>query len=183
MRINPDSKHWFWTFAENNYNHAWEISVERFENKRIIVDFHRSGLLTLKNMTNESHIELCALIETRSRHVEELKYLGQPVDGTSALITSCLDPVTHKQWERTHKHGELADPNKTLDFLKDQCRILERCGADDQPVLKHSPENTETSSKAASYKIHATSTVRKPDYCQLCGKDHLNYQCREFRNM
>ncbi|XP_053699179.1 uncharacterized protein LOC128746159 [Sabethes cyaneus] len=158
--------------VENNYNHAWEILVERFENKRVIVDTHLSGLLTMKKMVKESHTELRALIETCSRHIEGLKFLDQPVDGTAGLfinklLTSCLDPVTRKQWERTLKH--------------DQCRVLERCETDNPPAsnVKSLPNTPKT----ARLKVHTTSTLSTIRSCHFCSKDHLNYQCPDFRNM
>lgn len=46
------------TVNENNYEHAWQILIERYENPRVIIDTHIRGLLSLKRMTTESHREL-----------------------------------------------------------------------------------------------------------------------------
>lgn len=94
------------TLADNNYHHAWEILVERYENKRVIIDTHIGGLLSLKRMSKESYRELRELLDTCTRHVEGLRYMDQDIDDTSGLIitkilTSCLDPVTRKYWERS----------------------------------------------------------------------------------
>ncbi|XP_055623365.1 uncharacterized protein LOC129766794 [Toxorhynchites rutilus septentrionalis] len=74
------------TLADNNYTHAWNLLVDRFENPRIIIDSHIGGLLNMKPMKKESHGELRELLDTCTRHVEGLKFMGQTIDVISGLI-------------------------------------------------------------------------------------------------
>ncbi|XP_055584946.1 uncharacterized protein LOC129737808 [Uranotaenia lowii] len=117
------------TIHEGNYVHAWEILEERFENKRHTVDTHIVGLFNLKKMVKENHLELRALIDECTRHVEGLKFLDQEFTGVSELmlihlLTSALDKDTRRHWEGTVKHGSLPSYSDTLKFLKEQCFIL-----------------------------------------------------------
>lgn len=177
------------TLADNNYNHAWELLIERFENKRVIIDTYIGGLLSLKKMAKESYRELRELLDTCTRHVEGLKYMDQPIDNTSGLIinkilTSCLDPVTRKYWERSLTHGELPDLGETLKFLNEQCRVLERCETDLPATAKISlGKSSQSASKSVNVKVHASTSADSNESCQFCGGNHFNYQCSEFRKL
>ncbi|XP_065073510.1 uncharacterized protein LOC135697665 [Ochlerotatus camptorhynchus] len=52
------------TLSDNNYNHAWEILTDRYENPRIIIDTHIDELLAMRKMCKESHKELRDLVDT-----------------------------------------------------------------------------------------------------------------------
>lgn len=177
------------TLSDNNYKHAWEILTDRYENPRSIIDTHIDGILAMKRMPKETHKELRELVETCTRHVEGLKVMKQPVGGTTGLIinkvlTSCLDPSTRKQWEQSLTHDELPDLDKTLTFLKEQCRVLERCEADNATPLKSHPVKPyQQSAKPASVKVHATTSDTGSESCQFCAKNHFNYQCPEFHKL
>lgn len=46
------------TLPDNNYSHAWDILIDRYENPRVIIDTHIDGLLAIKKMSKESYKEL-----------------------------------------------------------------------------------------------------------------------------
>ncbi|XP_065076501.1 uncharacterized protein LOC135700038 [Ochlerotatus camptorhynchus] len=48
---------------ENNFDAAWNVLVERFENKRTILDLHTHGIINLPKMKNESAAELRKLVD------------------------------------------------------------------------------------------------------------------------
>ncbi|XP_065086542.1 uncharacterized protein LOC135708380 [Ochlerotatus camptorhynchus] len=177
------------TLSDNNYNHAWEILTDRYENPRIIIDTHIDELLAMRKMCKESHKELRDLVDTCTRHVEGLRVMKQSVEGTTGLIinkilTSCLDASTRKQWERSLAHGELPNLEKTLTFLKDQCRVLERCEADHPTIVKSHPvKSSQPTAKPNSVKVHATTSDSSSESCQFCAKSHFNYQCTDFHKL
>lgn len=177
------------TLADNNYAHAWEILEERYENPRVIVDIHIGGLLSMKRMGKESHKELRELVDTCTRHIEDLKFMEQTTDNTAGLIInkvliSCLDPNTRKLWERTLAHGELPNLDDTLKFLKEQCQVLERCEADLSIPSKQIPaKSPQVSNKPPGAKVHTAASDSKFVSCQFCSKTHFNYQCPEFRKL
>ncbi|XP_055620544.1 uncharacterized protein LOC129764919 [Toxorhynchites rutilus septentrionalis] len=84
------------TIRDNNYEHAWRILENRFDNKRLIIDTHIQGIKNLKQMTRKSSKELRDLIDECTRHVEGLRFMGQELLGVSELLvvnilTSALD--------------------------------------------------------------------------------------------
>ncbi|XP_062538146.1 uncharacterized protein LOC134206445 [Armigeres subalbatus] len=96
----------------NNYEQAWQLLKDRFENPRVIIDTHITGLLTMSPIVKQSYKELRSLIDTCNRHVEGLRFMDQEVDGTAGLIvvkllSLCLDCETRKQWEQTMDHAQL----------------------------------------------------------------------------
>lgn len=120
------------TISDGNYKRAWEILTEEYENKRRMVDLHIGGLLGIKKLPKESHAGLRGLVENFTSNVENLKFLGQQIDGLSEqiavyLIAHALDDTTKKLWESTVKKGELPDYEATINFLKERISELERC--------------------------------------------------------
>ncbi|XP_062541814.1 uncharacterized protein LOC134209800 [Armigeres subalbatus] len=120
--------------SEGDYDHAWDILTDRYENQRVIVETHIRGLLSLKKMASESYKELRALLNETTRHVESLRYLQQAITGVSEhiivyLIISAFEKSTRKAWEGTQRKGELPKYQQTIDFMKSRCQILENCDA------------------------------------------------------
>ncbi|XP_055586460.1 uncharacterized protein LOC129739089 [Uranotaenia lowii] len=170
--------------TEGNYEQAWNILTDRYENKRVIVESHIRGLLTLQKMSSETHKELRRLLDESTRHVESLKYLKQEFTGISEvmvvyLVTSALDRNTRKAWESHQKRGELPKYEPTITFLKSRCQILENCEASyptSSQILKQKPQPI--TAKYPALKVHAASTSSTPkECCEFCQGPHMNFQC------
>ncbi|XP_065084349.1 uncharacterized protein LOC135706631 [Ochlerotatus camptorhynchus] len=174
--------------SEGNYEQAWTILTDRYENKRVIVETHIRGLLFLKKMTSESHKELRTLLNEATHHVESLRYLQQQITGVSEhiivyLIISALDKSTRKSWEGTQKKGDLLKYSQVIEFLKSRCQILENCEAAFQsvpPTIK--PKQAQLPSRVQPQKSHAVST-NASQACEICGGDHRNFQCTALNNL
>ncbi|XP_055605321.1 uncharacterized protein LOC129753522 [Uranotaenia lowii] len=174
------------TINEGNYDHAWQILEERFENKRHTIDTHITGLFNLKRMAKENHAELRALLDECTRHVESLKYLEQEFTGISELmlvhlLTNALDKDTRRRWEGTIKHGDLPSYHDTMKFLKEQCFVLERCEAANQSY--NQPQSKPSGGKLLSTRTN-TAIITKDEAmikCEICSENHANYTCPEFR--
>lgn len=98
--------------SENNYQQAWAILEDRYENNRVIVETHIRGLLSLKRMSSDSYKELRILLNEVIHHVESLKFLEQQMLGFSEhivvyLLISALDKSTRKSCEATQQKNEL----------------------------------------------------------------------------
>ncbi|XP_062716695.1 uncharacterized protein LOC134292046 [Aedes albopictus] len=179
------------TINDGNYAQAWTLLAERYENKRVIVETHIRGLLSLKKMTSESHRELRSLLDECINHVESLAYLKQQVSGVSELmvvylLTAALDKSTRKQWEQTLKPGELPQYKSTIAFLKAQCQVLERCeAAYSQTATKPIPKQQSSAPKVTSQRSHpaTTSSEVSNEKCDFCDAPHRNYQCNKLSTL
>ncbi|XP_062535738.1 uncharacterized protein LOC134204943 [Armigeres subalbatus] len=169
----------------NNYQQAWKLLEERFENPRVIIDTHISGLLSMKAIPKQSYKELRSLIDTCSRHVEGLRFMKQEVDGTAGLIVvkllaMCLDGETRKQWEQTLDHGELPDLDDTLKFLRNYCQVLERCEVDMTPAKVAVRPFTTGRTSASPRTSHPATSSSSDNICEICEGQHSNYKCPTF---
>ncbi|XP_062704514.1 uncharacterized protein LOC134286844 [Aedes albopictus] len=176
------------TIQDNNYHHAWQILEQRYENKRLIIDVHIQGIMQLKKVSKKSSKELRTLIDECSRHVENLKFHGQPLEGVSELmiihiLSAALDQETRELWEATIEHGDLPNYEDTMEFLQKRCLILERC----ESAASVLPSYKQTAAKAApalkGTKISAAATTSSEITCELCEGDHPNFKCSLFKNM
>lgn len=98
---------------ENNYDAAWNFLVQRYEDKRKIVDIHANKLLHLKPMTQESGRQLRDLIEECKRHVDSLRLLLRHRAGECSRIKARLrDQEAVGSQQRTRCHSYLRRHNR-----------------------------------------------------------------------
>ncbi|XP_058839359.1 uncharacterized protein LOC131694869 [Topomyia yanbarensis] len=176
------------TISDGNYEHAWKLLEERYEDKRRLIDLHIGGLLGIKKCGKESHIELRTLVEKVTSHIENLKFLGQEFTGISEqivvyLIAQALDEETKKAWESTVKRGELPSYETTIRFLKDRVSVLERC---DAPSESQHPKQLQSSSKMSKplAKVNAATVSPTSELrCEFCDCNHLTFKCQIFNNL
>ncbi|XP_039453153.1 uncharacterized protein LOC120432085 [Culex pipiens pallens] len=175
------------TIQEGNYDHAWELLTDKYEDKRRMVDIHIGGLFKVQKMTEENYLELRSLVETVTSHVANLKYLGQEFLGVSEqivvyLLVHALDDGTRKLLEATVRRGELPKYDDTMEFLKNRVSVLERCKETSEAAPS---QQTRTDSKPTTstqpYQIANTAIRAQPGpRCDLCGETHLTFKCATF---
>ncbi|XP_053686149.1 uncharacterized protein LOC128735691 [Sabethes cyaneus] len=178
------------TIQDNNYEQAWNILEERYENERLIIDSHIRGLLNLKRMTKKSSKELRELLDECCRHVDSLKFLKQELTGVSELViinvlTNALDKETREHWESSLTHGQLPSYSNTIECLRSRCLVLERCETANPSSV---PVKPTVSGKMNLFpkQFHKTAhavTSAVVVTCELCGGQHPNFKCGIFRDM
>ncbi|XP_058456554.1 uncharacterized protein LOC131433952 [Malaya genurostris] len=173
---------------ENNFQPAWNILEERFENKRTIIDIHVGGLLNLRRMNKESSSELRQLVEECSRHVESLEFHDQLMQGMSeqlviSLLTSKLDKATLSLWEGNVQPKQLPNYKDTVQFLQNRCFVLERC----ETNASHKPSEVAKQKQLvpvakATVKVHAALQT-KENVCVFCDESHNVNKCNTLKQM
>jgi len=87
--------------SDANYDVAWTILRERYDNKRVIVQTHISAIFDLPTMTRENEFELRRLSDTATKHLHTLQALKRPTthwdDLLVHLLTSKLDSLTLRE--------------------------------------------------------------------------------------
>ncbi|XP_055615150.1 uncharacterized protein LOC129761453 [Toxorhynchites rutilus septentrionalis] len=180
--------------SEGNYDQAWAVLTERYENQRVIVESHIRGLFSLPKMSTESCKDLRTLLDEATRHVESLRYLQQHLTGVSEhmvvyLIVNALDRSTRKAWESSLRKAELPKYEPTIAFLKSRCQILENCENATQPSgLQPKSKTVPVTAKLPTTRSHAA--VTKPaeintivNACAFCGGQHMNFQCNKLNDL
>ena len=89
--------------TDENFARAWQELVDRYENKRVLIDTHLSTLFSLPKVTQQSHTALKALIGEVKESLEALNALGCPTDTWDRMIvymvTRKLDSESLLDWE------------------------------------------------------------------------------------
>lgn len=115
--------------TSDNYEIAWKLIKERFENKKMIVKKHVSAIIDLPHIQKESSSSLRELSDKMQSHITTLQKLGQPTDHWDVFIVILLankfDSSTRREWESTVIAGELPTAKEIFLFTKKRCEILE----------------------------------------------------------
>lgn len=162
------------TSAEN-YEIAWNLLHNRFENKRLIINTHMKGLVEISSVHKESHVSLRQFIDGIQTHTRALQSLQQPVKEWDTiliyLLTNKLDIQTRKEWEtNTGKRVDMPTLNELISFLEDKCQTLEMM---DKVRVTDGKSVHKKIEKSSSF----TTTAR---LCEFCKKEHFIYGCQDL---
>ena len=121
--------------------------MERFQNKRYLINKHVSAIFKLNKSDKESASYLRQLLDDLQKHLRALHALGQPTDQWDTLIihiiTNSLDTNTHREWESELKSDEVPALSDLIKFLQKRCQVLEAVGTKPSQWPRHPPLHTE----------------------------------------
>ncbi|XP_058456411.1 uncharacterized protein LOC131433822 [Malaya genurostris] len=164
----------------NDYDAAWEMLTERYEDLRLIIDRHIDALNKLPKLTKESAIDLRKLVDNCSKNVDALKNLELPVEGLGEamlinLISSKMDTATRKDWEMIQVPGEFPEYGATMNFLKERCKVLEK-------INMNTKTSTDLVKIPRSVTKSNTLTTTAAQKCPVCKNEHELWKCDDFKN-
>lgn len=175
--------------TNQNYEVAWKLLTERFDNRRRIIQSHIRELFEIQRITKESSIQLRSLIDNALRHLRALKALGQPTESWDAmllhLITTKLDRYSHKEWEKSIDGTMLPALDDLFKFLQNRCHVLETVQQEStvqqRGCVKNFTAHSNNTEKTKSQYSHVT--VKDKIKCIYCGQGHNIYICEQFLNL
>lgn len=175
------------TINDNNYQGAWKILTERFENLPMVLHGHVMKLLNLKQMSKESSHELKTLIDDCEMRVGSLEFHKLKMDGMSeviviTLLTTKLDPETRKCWESTIEHGQMPTYKDTIAFLRKRSYVLERC-EQMSVALKTRAVSEKSKNPVMTSKTHSVVVQKPDDTCPVCELSHAVEKCDAFKKL
>ncbi|XP_059053595.1 uncharacterized protein LOC131847882 [Achroia grisella] len=175
--------------SSNNYETAWNLLCERYDNKRQLIKHHLDSLLNLQNIVRESDKALRFLVDHVTKNLRALGNLGQPTDKWDILIihimSSKLDNNTLRKWEEWR--GTLDDiPNlkQFSKFLIDRADVLESLSRSSTSNKFISlPKGSNSKFERPHIKSFAcTNEVSAPSIsCVICNGKHRIYDCTSFK--
>lgn len=161
--------------SDVNYDTAWDLLNERFDNEKLIIKTHVKQIFSLPNIVKDSNVSLRGFIDTFQTHFRALKNLNEPVDSWNSIIlhllSEKLDFHTRREWEiksRDDKKPKIVD---FIKFLTDKCKVLEATETKPSTVTR----NQGTKKQFAGV---TTSSYKNCLYCK--GKEHNIYACKDF---
>ncbi|XP_061726239.1 uncharacterized protein LOC133531837 [Cydia pomonella] len=172
-------------FRAENYNAAWKLLCDRYDNKQLLVNNHVQALFNIDPIHRESCHGLRQIVDTANKNLRALATLDQPVDHWDTLVihimSSKLDNITSRKWEE-HRNS-LSEPpslDNFLTFLSNRCNLLETLEESKNNKSKAEPSVSKPKSFAASSSQHDSAKKHlKP--CPLCNKNHYIFNCDTFR--
>lgn len=168
----------------SNYDKAWSLLCDRFNNKRQLISYHLNSLFNTEKLNRESDRSLRTLIDNVNKNLRALASLGEPTDSWDTLIihmiTSKLDSPTNLKWEE-HRNTLSDSPTLAIfnKFLKDRADVLESCSNN---KFDQSKPQTPHKSQAKTYTCTAQlSHNTNPTFaCVFCKATHRIYDCPNF---
>jgi hypothetical protein len=166
------------TLSNDNYQAAWELSQNRYENNRLLVQHHVRALFSLPTATPKDPKILRQILQTATSHLKALEAIKRPVDHWDDLliylISSKFDYQTTVAWESTLSTAIPVMKHLT-DFLNQRCQILE--SLEINKINKQSQIQQRSSTHVSSQAKGQVST------CVICKQSHWLYQCPTFLSL
>ncbi|XP_047534361.1 uncharacterized protein LOC125069000 [Vanessa atalanta] len=181
--------------TESNYNMAWQLLYERYDNKRVLIKSHLNSLFNFdsKATDRESERSLRSIIDNVNKNLRALSTLGEPTSKWDTiiihLVTSQLGSVTSMKWE---EHRNNLPDSPTLEqfnkFLKDRADILETYNHSKSRFDSLSHPNTNKSNKGhkggqtrGSFSAQLITQDNMKN-CVVCNGQHRIYDCSNFKS-
>lgn len=170
-------------FSAENYQIAWALLCERYNNDRILINNHVQALFGIDQITKESSKALRNLIDIINKNLRALKTLKLPTEHWDVLIihlvSTKLDAITFREWETQRN---LMKPIPNLDdfntFLKHRADLLETM---EETQLNSTRKHIDTHKQSKTF--IANQTTIKQYTCPICKHPHSIYQCYKFKAM
>ncbi|XP_053686219.1 uncharacterized protein LOC128735755 [Sabethes cyaneus] len=174
----------------NDYESAWKMLEDTYEDERLIIDTHIDALLNLPKMTSENGNKLRSLLETCTKHVDALKNRDLPVDKLSEMmlvnmIAKRLDKETRKLWESQIPTNELPSYRDMIDYLRERSRILQKMREYNEPrqTTATKQRNKFEMKPVQGRNFVKTSSSQCKESCPCCSGEHNIYKCDTFKEL
>lgn len=167
--------------SERNYELAWRLLKDRYDNKRAIVQTHIKAILELPVMTKENAGDLRRISDGASAHVRALIAIQRPADTWDDLLVHLLnaklDAVTSREWQASLQDSELPTLKQFTEFLARRSQILEASSIVRKDSTALGRPATRSQAGAKHQALHATATRGR---CTFCAGDHFIHTCNDF---
>lgn len=169
--------------SDSNYDKAWQILCQRYENKRVIIRTHLKELYAIQVIPKESHLLLRGLIDTSVQHLRALDSLGLPVASWNTILifhlSSKLDASTRREWEDYSLKLASDTPSfeEFITFISKRCQILESIYATKSQGSDKGSYSKQGHTK--SFPINNAPSLS----CILCKQNHYIFACADFLKM
>lgn len=171
-----------------NYQAAWKLLQERYDNKRLIIHNHTKALFELPIIHKESHIALRQLLDILNKHLRALESLKEPVQHWDTLliylVCSKLDNNSRREWETYAETLSAPTTSSFIEFLNKRCNLLQtiNCkGSDRGPDRQPLPSISKPfkNNNGNNYQSSSQSYLCV-DLCPICKQSHKISVCDKF---
>lgn len=146
--------------SSDNYATAWSLLLERYDNKRLLVNHHLKSLFNIQPIHRESERSLRFLVDHVTKNLRALSSLGQPTTHWDILViymlSSKLDSRSLEKWEEMRNSlSEIPTLENFNKFLTDRADVLEalnrtKCDNNNTKSLSYNNNKPNSSNQAQS---------------------------------
>ncbi|XP_076299887.1 uncharacterized protein LOC143218543 [Lasioglossum baleicum] len=180
--------------TDDNFEPVWNVLVDRYENKRVLINSHLSSLFSLQHVTQQSANQIKSLLGGVKETLGALRSLGCPTDSWDCLIvymvTNKLDPETLMDWEQQIAAETTPATFAELEkYLLSRIRALEAVARATGTQKSRSASSGKSQSSAKSHQAVANSTSdgasereikSSTSSCTLCSGAHYLSACPDY---
>ncbi|GBN20550.1 hypothetical protein AVEN_66596-1 [Araneus ventricosus] len=180
--------------TEDAFNSLFDALKERFENQRLLIDFHVLSILHYDKIQQESAREFRSLIDCIKKNIRGLKVLNYEQNNLSEIllvniILQKLDTESRRQFEFSLKSSEVPQFDSLMSFLERRSSILESISRIPAAVKTTFPVKNAARNNSLNNPIKQKSLMIKSNNkrnfkaCICCNNFHPLYKCISFKNM
>ena len=198
--------------TSENFPIIWKKLVDKYENKKRLVNSHMSSIFSIKPMAKSSSAELKRVLVSLNTPLSALKVLKRPVDKWDDWLVfhavSLLDNEMKKQWENFFNNLSLtsqtvnnaatlvkgSDPptfEQLISFVESQISILESLEENNNTLnLNEKPITSNNNNSFKNLNVNTnparvfhTQVESSKQQCPLCKGEHLLFTCNEYKKM
>ncbi|XP_072400634.1 uncharacterized protein [Diabrotica undecimpunctata] len=159
--------------CDANYDIAWKLLKDRFEDKQFLIKNHIKALFDLPTLTKESYYGLTSIRDGIEKNLNALEVLQRPTEHWDHLIiylvTNKFDNTTKRAWESRTDARNIPTLQHLLTFLEERCRIL-------SSITQHQDDTASKQPHRQTRSFVSTTTTN----CTLCNASDSLYTCDKF---
>lgn len=169
--------------ADGNYEIAYQLLKERYDNKRLIADTHLESILAVTLGQQGLTGNLRKLVNTLKENTMALSVLGFEVKAWSFLLLHIILRKLPFDLRSRFELGIGGSPNTIptfqdlLGFLETELRVLETVGGSGSRGSSNS-NNVKTGTSHTTVTLTAVAVS-----CALCRGNHTIYRCDRFNSL
>ncbi|XP_055589224.1 uncharacterized protein LOC129741507 [Uranotaenia lowii] len=165
--------------TDANYDVAWDILEERYENRKLIVKAYLDALFALEPLKKEGYDGLNNLITEFEKNLQMLQKVDEETEGWSTILSymlsARLDPVTLRNWETHHNSKEVPRYEDLKKFLRNYCSVLQS--------VAPSKGSSSTDNKQSRSSVCNTA-YKSSNRCPFCNEPwHSPFHCQKFMRL
>nr|CAI5833148.1 unnamed protein product [Callosobruchus analis] len=169
-------------FSSNNYELAWDLLVQRYNNHKMLIQNHIKNIFNLETMAKESSKNIRNLLDCLTKNMLALGQLQLPVQQWDIpivyLISTKLDNATAREWETLKSKNEnVASLEDLKKFLTSRTEILETL---EQGRSEKGFDKRNYYKRNETRGFVVTGGSEKFPACSFCNGSHFIHACSEF---
>lgn len=170
--------------TNENYKIAWGLLLDRFNNKRVIVNACLNAIMNQPQMAKSNANSLRTAIDTTNESIQCIESLDIPIENWDAILVfivqTKMDSLTKNAWE-IYLNGSTEIPSleKLIKFLETRHRILE---ASETSQTNQTNQASQSSQPNTFNEHNLNKTQQKMNNCKICNQNHWMFFCPSFND-